>query len=159
MNTTRFPLLLIALAGCSQSTERAESPYRVINTFDAGAEPVLVRSATSGFPVLHYRSDTLIWTDTTSRGDTSFLSRGRAITSVAVVTDSQWIAVALPVLSAGIPFGLFGVWNGTELQPGAELLTMTYGSETPATLLARIATARRLRPPGSPAPAGSASSW
>jgi hypothetical protein len=144
MNTTRFPLLLVALAGCSQSTERADRANPVINTFDGGAEPVLVRNVASGFPVLHYRSDTLTWTDTTSRGDTSFLSRGRAITSVAVVTDSQWIAVALPVLSTGIPFGLFGVWDGTELQPGTEALTMTYGSETPATLLARIATARRL---------------
>src|SRR3954447_3662191 len=144
MNTTRFPLLLIALAGCSQSTERAEPAEQLINTFDAGAEPVLVRNVASGFSVLHYRSDTLTWTDTTSRGDTSFLSRGRAITTVSVVTDSQWIALALPALSTGIPFRLFGVWEGTELQPGAELLTMTYGSETPATLLARIATARRL---------------
>src|SRR4051812_28527737 len=119
MNTTRFTLLLIALVGCSQSTERAERADQSINTFDAAAEPVLVRSAAAGFPVLHYRSDTLTWTDTTSRGDTSFLSRGRAITSVSVVTDSQWISVTLPVVSAGIPFGLFGGWDGTALQPGA----------------------------------------
>jgi hypothetical protein len=59
-----------------------------------------------------------------------------------VISDSQTIRIAFPVPAGGTPFGLAGVWDGTKLAPGTELLTMTYGGETPATLLARIASAR-----------------
>ena len=149
---TRFPILLLAFAACSQSTERAERAELLKNDLDgmspvssrigAGSEPVLVRKFEPSVPVLHYRSDTLVWTDTATRGDTTFVSRGRAVTTTAVLTDSQWVQLTPPPRRNGIPFGLFSTWDGTQLQPNAELLTMTYGAESPATLVARLALAR-----------------
>jgi hypothetical protein len=151
MNTTRIPLLLVALAACStekaekaeraEKTERAESAGPVRSSLAVrSAEPVLLRRDVPTVP--HIRSDTLAWADTITRGDTTFVTRGRAITTVLAVTDSQWIHLAPPVLATGIPFGLFAGWDGSGLKPGAELSTMTYGGTTPATLLASIAGAR-----------------
>jgi len=147
MRSTRLPILLLAFAACSERTgqldgnlDRAAAP--LTQRAELVGEPVLVRSVAGGAPVLHYRSDTLLWADTATRGDTTFLSRGRAVTTTAVLTDSQWIQLAVPPHGRGVPFGLFGLWDGTELRPGAEMLTMTYGSETPATLMARLALAR-----------------
>jgi hypothetical protein len=165
MRTTRLPVLLLALVACAWQTEREEREERVVREEGglsvAAAEPVLVRHLGGsvlvphvphvphvGFADLafgsvpHVLTDTLVWADTATRGDTTFVSRGRAVTTTAVLTDTQWIQLALPTLASGIPFGLFGVWDGTGLQPGAELLTMTYGAETPATLLTRLTLAR-----------------
>jgi len=50
--------------------------------------------------------------------------------------------LSLPAVPTGIPVGLFGVWDGTTLRPNTEMLTLTYGSQAPATLLARLAVAR-----------------
>ena len=62
----------------------------------------------------------------------------------------RWI-VGLPLLVAGltaggtsrtpapgIPFGLIGTWDGTDLKPNTDFLTMTYGLEKPGTLVPRI---------------------
>jgi hypothetical protein len=143
MKTTRLPLLLVAAAACSERPPQLRSELNVGAaplSYRESAEPVLVRNIVGGEP--HFRADTLAWADSTLRGDTTFLSRGRAISTTAVVTDSLWIRVAAPVLSSGIPFGLMAGWKGTDIAPGTEILTMTYASETPATLLARIASAR-----------------
>lgn len=51
-------------------------------------------------------------------------------------------AATTPPRQKGIPFGLFGTWDGTDLRPGSEVLTLTYGMERPGTILARIAYAR-----------------
>jgi hypothetical protein len=146
MRTLRIPILLMAFAACSGQTERTdraesaellESGFRV-----SAAEPVLVRKLGASDPIPHLLSDTLIWADTATRGDTTFVSRGRAVTSTAVITDTQWIQLAPPPHAKGVPFGLFGSWEGTQLRPGSDLFTLTYGTETPATLVARLALAR-----------------
>jgi hypothetical protein len=156
MRTTRLPVLLVALVAFAWQAVREERGELLKGRVNlAAVEPVLVRRIGGSVPVPHVgfadlafgsvphvQTDTLAWADTAIRGDTTFLSRGKAVTTTAVVTDSQWIQVALPLVASGIPFGLFGVWDGTRLQPGAELLTMTYGAVTPATLLDRLALAR-----------------
>jgi hypothetical protein len=145
MKKTGLSLLLVAVAACSERPPQLRSELDVGAapiTYRESAEPVLVRNV-GGEP--HSRADTLLWADSMSRGDTIFLSRGRAISTTAVLTDSLWIRVAPPVLASGIPFGLMAGWKGTDLAPGTEILTMTYGSETPATLVARLATARSRR--------------
>jgi hypothetical protein len=66
----------------------------------------------------------------------------------------RWI-VSLPLLVAGlvawgtshtpapgIPFGLIGTWDGTDLKPNTDFLTLTYGLEKPGTLVPRIEIAR-----------------
>jgi len=143
MKPTRLPVLLVAVAACSERPPQLRSELDVgaaLISYRESAEPVLVRNIIG--EESHLRTDTLAWADSTSRGDTTFLSRGRAISTTAVVTDSLWIRVAAPVLSSGIPFGLMAGWKGTDLAPGTEFLTLTYAAETPATLLARIASAR-----------------
>ena len=87
-------------------------------------------------------SDTLSWTDSTRRGDTTFFSRGRVVTTTSVVSDSQWIQVPAPRVSTGIPMGLFGTWQGTQLKPNSEIFTLTYGIQNPGNLRARIGIAR-----------------
>src|SRR5690242_14900846 len=130
-------LMLVALGACSVREERGERLEEVQSSISLGAaEPRLVRNVVGGGSVAHVRSDTLAWTDSTTRGDTTFLSSSRAISTTAVISDSQWVRIAVPVMAGGIPFGLTGVWSGTELALGTELFTMTYNGETPATLLA-----------------------
>jgi hypothetical protein len=146
MRTTRLPYLLL-LAACS---ERAEPPKGLLDSLSpAATAPVEMVEPTGGSMRLQAFNaawqapiDTFTWADSTRRGDTTFFNRGRVITSTVVLTDSQWIRIILPPVAGGIPFGLFGVWNGTRLQSGTELMTMTYGSESPATLLVRLATVR-----------------
>ena len=158
MRTTRIWLMLLALGCSTERGERAEREVREVrgkreesvgslqgSRNPTGMEPVLVRRTVDSISVPHVPhvlTDTLAWTDTTNRGDTTFVTRGRAITTTQVLTDSQWIHVALPVLATGIPFGLFAGWDSSGLKPGAELSTMTYGVTTPPTLLAGIAGAR-----------------
>jgi hypothetical protein len=62
-----------------------------------------------------------------------------AAAAVPVSADEM----AAPPRQKGIPFGLFGTWDGTDLRPGSEVLTMTYGMERPGTILSRIAYARK----------------
>jgi hypothetical protein len=158
MRTRHLPIVLVVFAACAGQAEREVREERVergellksslkVSAF----EPVLVRKVGASIPaphdphvphVPHVQSDTLAWADTAVRGDTTFVSRGRAVTTTALVTDSQWIQLALPALASGIPFGLFSMWDGTRLQPSTDILTMTYGAETPATLPARLELAR-----------------
>jgi hypothetical protein len=121
---TRYLPYLMALCACSDYSRLSES------RFDLALGLISRR----GMEVEPF--------DTTLRGDTTFFSRGRVITTTLALTDSQWVRVFLPAIAPGIPFGLFGVWNGTQLQPNAGDFTLTYGGENPATLLARLATAR-----------------
>ena len=90
----------------------------------------------------HSPPDTLVWADSSARGDTTFYGRGRVITSNVVLVDSQWIRIPDTPRVAGIPVGLFGVWQGTELRPNTEIFTLTYGSQNPGNLRARIRIAR-----------------
>ena len=130
MRMTRLPILLVVFAACAGQAERGEREVREereellkSSLGVAAVEPVLVRRL--GGDISHFRSDTLVWTDTATRGDTTFVSRGRAVTTTAVLTDSQWVQLTPPPRRNGIPFGLFSTWDGTQLQPNAELLTMT----------------------------------
>jgi hypothetical protein len=138
LNRLTLPVLLVMLTACSDA-----HPDLAVNRIDLGPEPerpmFLLASAAAGTPA---QSDTLRWADTTSRGDTTFFSRGRVVTTVRVLADSQWIRIPSPEIVSGIPFGMIGTWNGTQLEPSAGVFTMTYGSETPATLATRLTTAR-----------------
>ena len=126
-------LLLVLLAGC---TGGAEQHGLFLHTGSlAGSGPALVRSAEPS-------SQTTYWSDSVRRGDTTFVSRGRAVTTVVVVTDSQSIRVDPPAVLAGIPAGLFAVWDGTRLRPNTGGFTLAYGGESPATLPVRLAVAR-----------------
>jgi len=134
-------VLVLAVAACSERTGQ------VRNNLDSGAAP-LTRSAVAAEPVLvrtvssspDHLSDTLLWADSATRGDTTFLSRGRAITTNQVVTDSLWIQILPPPLPVGVPFGLFGEGN----QPNTDFFTLIYTGENPATLPPRLAAARSL---------------
>ena len=83
-----------------------------------------------------------IWADSTRRGDTTFFGRGRVVTTNVVYLDSLWVRIPDPPVRAGIPVGLIAMWDGTTLQPNAEMFTLTYGGETPARLLAHLTAAR-----------------
>lgn len=127
MSTRTLPVLLVLLTACSDRAERPKgAPVR--------ASALGSISAGSG--------DTLHWADTTRRGDTTFFSRGRVITTNVVLIDSQWIRISVPKVVAGIPAGLFGSWDGTRLRPNTAVFNMTHGAESAATLLARLALAR-----------------
>jgi hypothetical protein len=130
----RFIVVLLLLSG---GAFLATGPAR-----SARGEPALVRSPIDGDAAPTPVTQTSNWSDSTSRGDTTFFGRGRVITSNVVYLDSQWIRIPDPPLPSGVPLGLFGGWDGTTLQPNTEVFTMTYSGVTPATLLARLAVAR-----------------
>src|SRR5689334_25350235 len=121
---SRQMVLVLALAACSERTGQVTSDLdagaRPLARNGLEAEPVLVRNVSSGS--IHGRSDTLLWADSATRGDTTFLSRGRAITTTEVVTDSLWIQILPPLIPAGVPFGLIG--DGTQQNTGP--FTLTY---------------------------------
>jgi hypothetical protein len=50
-------------------------------------------------------SHTTPWADTSKRGDTTFYSRGRVVSTVSIFTDSQWSV--RPPVALGIPYGPF----------------------------------------------------
>jgi hypothetical protein len=143
MITKPLPYLLLLLA-CSDGEERSAAVSHFGTT--RAAEHMELRAGSQSLMVLNAGwnggSDTLSWSDSTRRGDTTFAARGRVITTTTLLVDSQWIQPPiLPVIS-GIPFGLFGVWDGTQLRPYTEALTLTYGSESPKTIVARLEQAR-----------------
>jgi hypothetical protein len=78
-------------------------------------------------------TDTSTWSDSRRLGDTTFFSRGRVITTVVVLPDSQW-AVRPPVL-LGLP-------NGPFQLPPDSLCTLGYSGTTllvfPATVLQQL---------------------
>ena len=141
MKAAHIPLLLTMLTACSSEWHLPElalvrrTDARLRNTsLDVEPAPAVAGA----------HSDTLPWTGSTSRGDTTFFNQGRVVTSTLVMIDSQWVRLTPLAPFSGIPFGLFGVWSGTTLQPSTAMLTLTYGSESPATLPVRLALARRL---------------
>jgi hypothetical protein len=135
---------LLASAGCSEGAKHMSSDLEYgaasLISSPASSEPVLVRQAATGVPPV--RTDTLVWADSTTRGDTTFIVRGRAVTSVVVLTDSQSVRIDRPEIPSGIPAGLFAVWDGNKLKPNADLFSMTYGGVTPQNIIAQITTAR-----------------
>ena len=86
--------------------------------------------------------DTLAWADSSARGDTTFYGTGRLITSSVLVIDSQWIQVPVRSAKPGVPVGLFGLWTGTRLAEPTVPFTLAYNTETPSTIVARLAIAR-----------------
>jgi hypothetical protein len=139
----RIPIALLLLAGCAERRAPGDS-------LDAAAAPlssgVDLQTAGSSLRVTsagwRAPADTLAWSDSTTRGDTTFYGRGRLITSSVVLVDSQWIQVPAPPLRSGIPVGLLNMWRGTQLLDHSEIFTMTFGGETPQTLVARLSIAR-----------------
>ncbi|HZI73138.1 MAG TPA: hypothetical protein VFD73_03775, partial [Gemmatimonadales bacterium] len=106
MRVSRLSFIVVALAACSERTDQlrsdldaAAAPLVRPAALRVSTEPVLVRSSETAVP--HLSSDTLPWTDSAVRGDTTLLTRGRAITTTSVVTDSQWIHVAAPPRQKG----------------------------------------------------------
>jgi hypothetical protein len=120
-----FPALLIITA-CLNRAERQPSSD---STSTQPARPTL--ALRSALPAA--TSDTGFWADTARVGDTVFYHRGRAITSVQVLTDSTWFQIF------GIPFGLFGSWKGNTFQPNQDWATQGYGSDNASTLSGRLA--------------------
>ncbi len=140
----RLPIALLLLSACAErrappgdSLAAAGAPPSSGVGLQADNSALLVSSARWQSP-----PDTLVWADSTTRGDTTFVVRGRAVTSVVVLTDSQSVRIDRADIPSGIPAGLFAVWNGTQLKPNADLFTMTYGSVTPQNIIAQITTAR-----------------
>jgi hypothetical protein len=134
--------LVLLLGACSTSSERETG--LLLSGMEVKPQGSMFLQASSGaaLPALPSRSDTLPWTTTTSRGDTTFFSQGRVVTTTVVLADSQWIQVPPHPIESGIPFGLFNVWRGIQLEPNTDVFTMTYGGETPKTFLTRLAIAR-----------------
>jgi hypothetical protein len=139
MSARYFPVLLMLLAACSH---RAEQPKTILHSVSALVTGNLGATVPPSGPLTQDGSQTLLWSDSTSRGDTALFIRGRVITTNLVLVDSQWMRITPPPITPGIPLGLFGLWDGTRLKPNTEMFTMTYGGESPATLLARLAIAR-----------------
>ena len=142
----RLPVLLLCLSACS---DRAGQPNSVLSAVpnslasSSAVELQTRRMTLRAFaPSWQGSSDTLRWSDSTRRGDTTFFGQGRVVTSNVVFIDSQWIRVPLPPVPAGIPVGLLGLWNGTRLEPNVEVFTLTYGNQLPGTLVARLGVAR-----------------
>jgi hypothetical protein len=135
-----FSSLLLVLA-CS---DRAERPRGIVDSLpaDSVTDSFSVAVQPDSTVVLHAfrsaappaRSDTTRWTDTSRRGDTVFYSKGRAITSVRVLTDSTWFQLY------GIPFGPYNLFSLG--QGNAQSFTLTKDGANPKTILAQIATAR-----------------
>ena len=94
-----------------------------------GSEPRLLRLSSAAEAATH----TTPWADSTRLGDTTFYSKGRVITTVAVIIDSIWPARPPVHPSAGLPSGPFNL-------PPDSLCTLGY---TGTTLL--VTGARTLR--------------
>jgi hypothetical protein len=144
----RIAILLLFLSGCP---DRSTHSGQVVSTSSgaiapaqlAVGEPTLVdRLAAFRSGSENSGSHIMEWSDSIRRGDTAYFARGRLVTTNVVYIDSQWMRVPVRPLPAGIPVGLFGTWNGIEPRPNSEVFTLTYGNETPATLMTRIAAAR-----------------
>jgi hypothetical protein len=93
----------------------------------AGGSASLVRPFRSD--ISDAASHTTPWADTTKRGDTTFYSSGRVITTLVVHTDSQW-AVRPPVI-LGLPYG------PTQLPPDS-LCTLGYTGTTLAVIAGTV---------------------
>jgi hypothetical protein len=139
MTPVRLSLLALTLAACSYPAERQDDRAAAMlgSALQSSAAAVAFNSST-----LAAQADTLVWTDSTSRGDTTFFHRGRVVSTLSVLTDSQWVQVDAPPILPGIAVGLSGVWDGTQLRPNTELLTLTYNSDSPRTIVARLRLAR-----------------
>ena len=135
LRITLFLLLLSACTGRREDDSAAAAAARL-----PVDDPALLRR--SGVSAATTGSVESVWTDSTRRGDTTFFGRGRVVTTNVVSLDSLWVRIPDPPVAAGIPVGLFGPWDGATLRPNAEIFTLSYGSETPATLLARLTEAR-----------------
>ena len=128
-----LPALLL-LAACSR--ELAPRPMSVTGSL---ADRPMTASFAMKLPD-EGGSHTTTWADTNKLGETTFYSRGRVVTTVAVLTDSLW-AVRPPVL-LGLPDGPFNL-------PPDSLCTLGYtGTTLPvvgSTVLQRLERTRQCR--------------
>src|SRR5688500_7459409 len=100
MNPSRWSFLLVLIAlGWS------ERPARRASTGSPAAEPDAPGAALGSRLGTAVRAATTVWTDTARRGDTTFYSSGRILTTLAVLIDSQ--KVSIPAVRLGIPNGPF----------------------------------------------------
>jgi hypothetical protein len=100
MGLSRWSFLLVLIAlGWS------ERPARRAGTGNPAAEPEASRAALGSRIGTAVRADTTVWTDTARRGDTTFYSSGRVLTTLAVLLDSH--QVSIPAVRLGIANGPF----------------------------------------------------
>ncbi len=148
MTFRRLSLVLLALAGCSYPAGRTDERAPAGPTLQRSLAGVSFNSAAVSIAAPAVHSDTLVWADSATRGDTTFFGRGRVVSTVTVLADSHWVQLKQaqqdPPVLPGIAFGLGGVWDGTRIKPNAELMTLVYGSEAPRTIVARLRLARSL---------------
>jgi hypothetical protein len=142
----RLPIALLALTACAERVEPPRSSRSAASGSVAGSSGIDMQAGNAALRVstAGWQSppDTLAWADSTARGDTTFHGKGRLITSSVVLVDSQWIQVPVRSAKPGIPVGLLGLWDGTRLKEHSVLFTLTYGTETPSTIVARLGIAR-----------------
>ena len=91
------------------------------------AEPRLVPAKGAAEAASH----TTPWADSTRLGDTTFYSRGRVVTTVAVIIDSIWPARPPVRPSTGLPSGPFNL-------PPDSLCTLGYSATTLAVIDTRV---------------------
>lgn len=111
------PLLPIVLLTLSCSAERTSR----LSTTSSLAQHSMAASYAPETPAAGVVRYTTPWADSSTRGNATFHSRGRVVTTVAVHTDSQW--VEQPLVAAGIPYG------PTQLPPDS-LCTLGYTGTT-----------------------------
>ena len=102
-------------------------PLPVLLLIVAGGSATFIRPSRE--PIATPASYTTPWSDSSTLGGTTFYSKGRVVTSVAVYTDSVW--AAQPSVTTGMPFG------PTQLPPDS-LCTLDYTGTTLPVVPARV---------------------
>jgi hypothetical protein len=136
--------MLLLLSGCAERRApagdgQAAAAAPLSSSVELQPNQASLRVSSAGW---QSPPDTLAWADSTARGDTTFHGKGRLITSSVLLLDSQWIQVPVRSAKLGIPVGLLNLWDGTRLAERNVPFTLAYNSETPSTILARLAIAR-----------------
>jgi hypothetical protein len=119
---------LVLIAACSQELDPL--PIGLQSSF---ADRTMTASFAMRLP-MDETSQTHTWVDSSRRGDTTFYSRGRVLTTLAVFTDSQW-TVRPPI--PPVPPVLLGHPNGPSNLPPDSLCTLGYTASTLAIVPAR----------------------
>ena len=112
-----LPALLL-LAACSR-----ELPHYTLSSLGYSAEARVTAAEAA--------SHTTPWADSTRLGDTAFYSRGRVVTTVAVIIDSIWSDRPSVRPSTGLPSGPFNL-------PPDSLCTLGYSATTLAVVDTRV---------------------
>lgn len=93
----RLQPLFVLIAACSHEVDPRPTSIMTSLAANPGAASFAMKLSDAG------GSHTTPWADTSRLGDTTFYSRGRVVTTLTVLTDSQW-AVRPPVV-LGLPSG------------------------------------------------------